>query len=722
MNAYPIERRAANRVPPTPQPGDAFGIRGAADAVLQHGALALAVFLLVFGLAALYLWIAPPIYRADTVIEFDSRPRTALLPSLAGGERAPNDADRVLASGEMEVLRSREMMLPAILASGADIEVGGARRWGFVPVGARHGVDVVRFQVPDTWRDRDFRLDVEGSRWTLNDDAGQSVASGQVGQAASFALGGEQGSLVVNADPQGPRTQLKLRAKKLLRAYEDVIERIRIFEPSRDSNMLRVSIEDTRPVRAAALLNDLAANYIRTSMQRRSGEGQQALAYLEQQLPELRARMTAAEDALRVYQGKTTATPFTSEADALLRQRADLERQQVDLRIKRDELAQTYTADHPELAAVLAQLTTVKRALRRLDRNAGQFPAQQRDSLRLQREVQASTQLYTTMLTQVQQLRINSVALFAGARQLDTAAEPVEPVRPKAVATLSVGAGLGVLLALASVLLVRALQPTVNDVHELEAAFASPPTLAIIPESDAQIRLMDSRLKDGTLDEDLGTHRLLVRAAPEDPAVESLRSVHLSMMLRGRNMANKVILITAPTSGTGKAFVAANLAVLMAEAGKRVLLIDADLRKPGIHMLVGLDEHAPGLSDVLGGQRALDDVIRSHASVDIDVILHGTVTGNPGATLSSESLEEALLELRTRYDHIVISAAALLPSGDAVAVGRVADFALLVVRAEQSLLREMRVAQKRLEQAGIKLEGILVNGVKRNRLNAPRLT
>ncbi len=174
----------------------------------------------------------------------------------------------------------------------------------------------------------------------------------------------------------------------------------------------------------------------------------------------------------------------------------------------------------------------------------------------------------------------------------------------------------------------RALQPTVSDTQELESP-ASLPTLAVIPESEAQQRLMDGRLKDEVV-EDFGTHRLLVRAAPEDPASESLRSVHLSLMLRARSMTAKIVLITSPSSGTGKAFVAANLAALMAENGKRVLLIEADLRKPGIQKFVGLDPLAPGLSDLLSDKRTLDEVVHRHPSVAMDVVLQGDELGQPG--------------------------------------------------------------------------------------------
>ncbi len=720
MNAYPIERRAANRLPSPPPPGDAFGIRGALDTVMQHGRLALTIFALTFAAALLYQLLAAPVFRADTVVEIDTRTRSSLLPTLSATDRGGAGLDPQQVSGEMELLRAREVLIPVIKATGADISVGGARRYGYLPVGARHGIEVRRFELHDSQLGNDFDLRVAEGRWELFDEAGQSLAKGALGVLTRFTIGSEQASLLALGAKDMPATRVTLRREVPLKAYEDVLTRLRMFEPARESNVVRISIEDTQPARAAALLNALAANYVTQSVKRRTVESEKALAYLEDQLPALQARVNSAEDRLREQQSKSTAAPFNTEAEAVLRQRTDLERQQTDLRVKREDLARKLTSEHPDLAALNAQLATVSRALSAVQASVKQFPAQQRDLMPLQREVQISTQLYTAMLTHVQQLRVQTASGLPSARQIDAAAVPVEPVRPRSAAVLSIGAGLGLILALSCVLAMRALQPTVSDTREFES-YGSAPTLAVIPESVAQLQLMDSGPKDRALEE-LGTHRLLVRAAPSDPAVESLRSLYLSLMMRPRTEACKVVMITSPAAGSGKAFVASNLAALMSETGKRVLLIESDLRTPGVHKFVGLDEHAPGLSDMVVGRRALKDVIRSHVAMDLDVILQGTATDNPGALLLSQVLDDAMIELRQRYDHIIVNSAPMLPSGDAVAIGRVADVALLVVRAEHSLLTETREAQRRLERAGIKLEGILVNGVKRNRLNAPRLT
>lgn len=718
MNTYPIERRAANRLPQSPALGDALGLRTAVDAVLQHGRLALAAFVLVFGAALLYQLLSAPVFRADTVLEIDTKARSSLLPTLSSNDRGGATLEPQLIAGEMEVLRSREVMFPVIVANGADIELSGATRFGFLPTGARHGIDVVQFQVPDNQRGKEFTLRVEGNRFELADASGAALGAGELGKALPFKIGGGSGSIAVNGGPNAPRAAFTLRSQVLLKAYENTLMRLRMFEPSRESNVVRINYEDSSPSRAAALLNAMVERYVNEAVKRRALESEKALAYLENQLPPLQARVAAAEDALRAQQSVSSAAPFSAEAEAMLRQRTDLERQQVDLRVKRDQLSQTLTPQHSDLAAVIAQQVTVQRALDRVQDSVNQFPVQQRRLQPLLREVQISTQMYTAMLTHVQQLRVQTASGLPSAHQIDAAAVPVEAVRPRAAAVLSIGAGLGMLLALAAVLALRALHPTVADSHDGDLP-ASAPTLGVIPLSEAQARLMDSGWRDSAIDE-MGTHRILVRSAPSDPAVESLRAIHLALMVRLRNHASTVIMVTSPSPGCGKGFIAANLAAVMAEAGKSVLLIDGDLRSPRVHKLVGLDEHAHGLSDVLFGERTIDEVVRRHASIDIDVILHGTVTENPGALLQSNALERVLATLRERYDHVVINGGALLPSGDAVAIGRLADATVMVVRSEHTPLRETQAAQRRLEQAGIKLDGILVNGAKRNRLNSSR--
>ena len=732
MSMPPFDRRKAlpalhmtATAPPPPMlpeqaPGDLFGLRSAVDSVLRQGRLAFTVFALTMAAALAYALLAAPVYKADTLVRLDSRVKDSLAPVLLGNEKGPAEAERTNVAGEQELLLSREVLLPVIAQTGADIELSLARRHGWLPVGARHGVQVPVFQLPAAQQGKNFLLQLQAKRWQLMSPTGTPVARGDLGQSVVFGIDGGEGRIEVQASANLPSTQLRVRQLPPLKAVEEVSKRLRALELTRESGVLRISYEDESATRSAALLNGLVKAYLDNTIARKANDGARALAFVEGQLPALKARLDTAEQELAQYQRSARAAPLNMESDALLRQRGDLERQATELQVKHDQLAQHLTPAHPELAAVERQQATLRAALGRITGQADRLPTQSRDVVRLQREAQTATQQYTAMLNHVQQLRVADSGWLANGRQLDKAMVPTEPNRPQKSAVLSVGAGLGLVLATMAALAAHALQPTVTGTQELLAR-AAPPTLAVIPESAAQKRLMSGRLADGSLDE-LGTHRLLARTAPDEAAVESLRSVHLSLMLRERQTPSKVVLVTSPSSGTGKAFVAANLAAVMAESGRRVLLIEADLHKPGVHRLVAIDEMAQGLTDLLSRSCSLDQVIHRHPSAGFDVILQGSRQRSMGAVLMSPLLDKTMAELRTRYDHIVINGAPTSPTQDALLVGRHADMALMVVRAEQSLLAETRAALRRLEQGGIRLEGLLFNGVKRNRLNAPLVT
>ncbi len=702
-------------------PGDLFGLRSAIDSVLRHGWLALSVFTLVLLASALYATMVAPVYRADTLLRIDSRSKDSLAPQLGpAADKAATDSKAQNVAGEMQILTSREVLLPVLSSVGADIELGAGWQHRYLPVGSRHGVTVPRFQVPASRHGQAFVLTVTAGQWTLADPKGAALAQGAVDVNTPFAIDGSEGRIEVRAARNTTPTRLTVQQLPPLKAHEEVMKRLRVVELSRESGVLRITYEDQSAPKSSALLNRLVRAYLDHTVARKAGDGAQALEFVEAQLPAMKARLEAAERALAEYQQTSRAAPLNTESEALLRQRTDLERQAIELMVKRDQLSENLTPAHPELAAVLRQLGTVQSALARLTGQAERLPEQSREITRLQREVQSQSQLYGAVLANAQQLRVADRGWLANAQQLDRAMTPIEPARPRRGAVLSVGAGLGLVLALLAALTAHALQPTVTGTQELLAR-AVPPTLAVIPESAAQKRLMAGRMPDGSLEE-LGTHRLLARARPDDAAVESLRTVHMGLMLRERQMSTKVILITAPTAGTGKSFVAANLAAVMAETGRRVLLVEADLQKPGLHRMVAIDAMAPGLTDFLSGSRSLEQVVLRHPSAGFDVLMQGSRSHKMGSLLLSPALESAMEDLRQRYDHIVINGAPTSPTGDALVMGRYADLALMVVRAEQSLLAETRVALRRLQQGGVKLEGLLFNGVKRNRLNAPVVT
>jgi tyrosine-protein kinase Etk/Wzc len=719
MSTVIVERRAANRLPPEPLPGDAFGLRSAVQAIRERGVLVAAVFTSVLALAALMAWITPPVYRADTLIRIDLQGRDSLVPAMPGGDRPAAEPPRGTVAGEQNLITSRALLVPAIAAAGADIELGRARSaWG-LPARGRHGVEVSVLQLPAAWRGQPLQLQVGQGQWTLQAADGRPLAAGTAGRPAAFQVDGQAAAIQVQAPADGPALRFGLRLQDPLQSHEQVLKRVRVLELARDSGVVRLTYEDRSARRSALLLNTLVNAYIGETVRRRADEGERALAFVEAQLPPMKQRLESAEEELARHLQQTRVLTPSAESEALLRQRGDLERQLVDLQVRRDQLAQNLTPEHPELATVLRQIGTVQAAIGRLGSSTSRLPAQSQELARLQRVVQSETQLYTAMLQHAQQLRLASGSWLPGAVQLDRAVVPVEHVRPRWATSLTLGTAAGLVLALGTALLARALQGQASHALGTPAADA-PPTLAMVPESSTQRRLMAGAMDRSELDaeslHELGTHRLLARAAPDDPAVQGLCALLLALAARERTAPTQVLMLTSPATGAGKTFVAANLAALMAETGRKVLLIDADARHPGLHQLVGLDPRSEGLSDLLSRRSVAYQAIHRHASAGFDVLLHGT--RGRGAALLSPALEPLLQSLRERYDHIVINASPALHGQEAVFLGRLADLTCLVLRADRSGAQESRQALQLLQQAGVKVEGLVLNGVRRGPFNS----
>jgi tyrosine-protein kinase Etk/Wzc len=714
--AAPME--APRPMPAPPAERDALGLRSLANTVMEHRRLVLAVFLTVLTAAFLKVWFDQPVYKIDALVQIDTTGRAAILPALSADDRDRGDDLRTMpVSGEMEILRSREIVMPAMLAEGGDVEIRPAPIYGFLPRRVRD-VRVPRFEVPDSYLGENFQLSIDGGRFTLADEQGEQVALGDLGKPVKFAIGKETGLIHVETARADVDAELIVEKRRPLSAYDDLRDRTKLFQPSRDSGVVRISMEDTDPTRGAAILNGVVRNYLEQNVRQRTDDNARALDFVETQLPEIKARVERAESELSRYQQTASAIPLNTEAEALLRQSSDLERERVLLQIKRDQLGQRLTPEHPEMAAILTQLATIERAVGRVGANVNRLPVQQRDRLRLQRDLEIDTQLYTTMLARAQELRVARAGYKPAARLIDPAVVPIKPVRPKSTLVMSVAAGLGLVLALAAAMLARVIRPTVSDAHDMEMQVGLP-TFAVIPYSDQQQKLMQRRLRPAA-DGEQGSHRLLARAAPNDPAVESLRALHMSLALRARTrQANSVILISSPTAKAGKSFVACNLAALIARSGKRVLLLETDLRNPGVHRYTGLDPNAPGLSDLLLGRVTMGETVQRKVFRNLDVMLHGTRCGNPAELLLSSALEQTMVALRSTYDHVVIDSAPLLPVGDTLAVGRLADVAMVVVRAEESSVAEAREAVRRLNAAGLSVEGLLFNGVRRSRFGTP---
>jgi tyrosine-protein kinase Etk/Wzc len=202
---------------------------------------------------------------------------------------------------------------------------------------------------------------------------------------------------------------------------------------------------------------------------------------------------------------------------------------------------------------------------------------------------------------------------------------------------------------------------------------------------------------------------VLTEAFPDDLSIESLRSFRVAMQFAMLDAPNNRVMITGPTPGVGKSFLSANIAAILAQAGKRVLLIDMDLHKGHLNQYFGL-QRAGGLSEILAGELTLEQATHKNVLANLSLISNGTHVANSSALFLNERLPQFLDQCSNTYDIIIVDACPTLLVSDVAVIGPHMGTTFMVVRDAISTLTDLTAAVKRLAQARVEVKGVLFNG------------
>lgn len=395
---------------------------------------------------------------------------------------------------------------------------------------------------------------------------------------------------------------------------------------------------------------------------------------------------------------------MTKESELYLTQSITLETKKAELEQKQAEMAAKYTAEHPAMREINGQLAAINKQIGELNSTLKQLPDVQRQYLQLYREVEVKTQLYTALLNSYQQLRIAKAGEIGNVRIVDTAIEPVQPIKPKKLLVLILSVFVGGFIGTLIALLRNMLRTGIKDSGQIENELDLP-VYATVPRSPIQ----ESRIK--ILKKKKSIPILAVKNS-DDIAIESLRSIRTAIHFALANAKNNIIMIAGPSPEVGKSFISTNLATIFAQGDKRVLLIDADMRRGYMHKYFDVDVK-PGLSELLSGQADLQKVLHKTQVTNLDVITRGKSPTNPSEILSSNQFKELLEQLQSQYDHIIIDTPPVLAVTDGIIISQYTGVNLIVARYAKSQMKELELTVNRFEQAGVKVNGFILNDIQR---------
>lgn len=676
---------------------------------LLHYKYPIAIAVLAGGfLGALYSLAATPVYRADAMLEIETKQNQILteISNLFSPE-----SSNLTFEAELELAQSRLVLGKTV----DDLQLAQTVTPKYFPVvgGLLHNLSsdtepelkIHTFDVEQNWLNQAFVLTAQNSKnYTVELPDGRTL-NGKVGQALKLS---PQTTLQVNqilAD-DGQRFTLVKHSK--LSAVEKLKQNLTVSSKGKTSPIINLAYKGTEPEKITKILNSIADNYVNQNINRDVQVAASGLAFISDELPRLKATLQEAENKLNEYRKKSGSLDIPVESKGALESLVNIETQITNLRTEEAGLAELYTQEHPTYKAVLDKLAVLEKAKSRINQQIADLPNTQQEVIRLTRDVETNQTTYTQLLAKQQELNIMKASTQGNVWIVDYADVPEKPVAPrKAVITLLAAMTAGVLAA-GWFLLRSALRHGITKPEEIEAMGMD--VAAIIPLSKAQSKRDALHRKLKSLS-GKRTNYLLGVEAPTDAAVEALRALRTNIYFSMIDAQNNILMITGTSPNVGKSFVAANLATVMAQSGKKVLLIDADMRKGYLNELFAVDSEK-GLSDILEGRLSPGQAVQETEIPNLSFIGHGPLPENPSELLLDGRLATLLSRARQRYDYVVIDTPPVLSVTDANIVGQQAGTTLLVARYNATSARELDISANRLAQSNIKVSGVILNGMR----------
>ncbi|WP_011301467.1 MULTISPECIES: polysaccharide biosynthesis tyrosine autokinase [Cupriavidus] len=756
----PADREAPRREAPAPRALQA-------RALLDHMGWIVAAGVAGAAIGGVIALSSPLEYRAQALVQVEGK--DGAVRNIGNVAQTPQGAP--LDAG---LLRSRAVVSPVVEQLHLDISARPVRaplvgrlveRWstpgqprgswlGYAWGGERLQLDSLA--VPERLVDQPMLFEVlrDGSYRISYQDT--KLVEGVVGENAA----GNGVELRVARIDAAPGTRFLLTRHDPARTADAIRLGLAVENESADAagSTVRIAWQFPDPDAAAALVNGVTRGYINGQTAQRRGDAADTLAFLTGELPRVQAELARAEDSLSRYRARTGSMQPSRDAQSFLNNSMEYQRQIAALRLERTKLLQRFTTDANEVKTVDSQIQQMTRERAEIDARMQSLSASERESVALARDVKVAEDMYMTLRTKVEQLSLLRADNSSQMRVVDTAIVPTRPVGPGAWPFVSSGMLLGLCLGVVGVGVRQRLKPSVattNDAEErlgiamlgdvafsdeqvelereieakrrlgIAAGFAlqangrleapRPGTSVVdasgVDEADSEYAESERLLRQGLHD-----HFLLARRAPHSLAVEGLRTLRAALHFSLRVAPDSVIAVTSPAAGAGKTFSAVNLAVLFAEAGQRVLLVDADLRRGKIAEWFDQSPEG-GLAEVLSGCLQIAEAVRPTVVNGLFILTHGQTPPNPSELLMLPTLADNLRRCAGRFDLVIVDTPPVMAVADATLVASLAGSTLLVIRADVTPADQVNETLKRLARADARLAGGILNGVVQRRSN-----
>lgn len=616
-------------------------------------------------------------------------------------------------------------------------------------------------------------------------DEGQEVASEEY---QKFLEAGEDVAKDLEAILKEKRDEYAKKSEDYLRIVSKLQANITTKQVG-NTNLIEISAKDSNPKKAQAITNTVARVYREDNIKNRNRQVIEAKRFIENQLKIVEERLNTSEEALKTFRkkegiftvptetGAFQGAPVSSAVDEYVKVKMNiemLEKQLSDLRkgtpfgaeisimaedpsfslykqLSEQELARKtllihYKKEHPMVKEIDAKINNLRSELRKelsnrlrgyrdrfgiLEDQLKDFPEKGVQLARLEREAKINNDLFSLLKNKYQEILIKGSEQIQEVSIIKPASLPTEPINktdlgPNLLLGILFGLIFGVILAFVT----EAFDTSIGTIEDVEA-FLGLPVLGIIPEVPEKEAKNDIRESYKAVAEKVSLdlyYKFITHFSPKSILAESYRSLRTNIQFASPDKGLRTLLITSASLSERKTSTVINLAITFGQMGKKVLIVEADMRRPAIHHIFGLKKE-PGLSEIIIENTTLEDATRTLSDLvlggfgleefltapgldNLHIITSGGIPFNPSELLVSKKMKELISALRERYDIIIFDAPPVLPLPDTPILAPLAEGTLIIYQVGRMARSALKRAKMILDSSQTKVLGIVLTGVK----------
>ncbi len=552
-----------------------------------------------------------------------------------------------------------------------------------------------------------------------------------------------------------------------------VINRIHV-EPVKNSRLVDIGVEARDPVLAARMANEVVQVYISQNMETKLKATKDAVQWLTERIEDERRKVEQAENALLNYKERhEIMTDFTEDAGNIVAEKLaklntqvidaesqrveaqtryeqavalletpemldsipevlgnelinEIKKLEVSLNNKMSELSKKYGPKHPQMIAIYSELddlkvrkenearrivtsleNELKLAMAREESLKAALEKQRAQSLRmnkkaiqynvLRRQAESSKHMYDLLINRFKETSLTEEMKTGNIRVIDQAEAPLSPVKPDKKKNMIMALFLGLALGVGFAFFIEYLDNTIKHPDDIKKYLAIP-YLGPIPAFDIREET------NGPLAD------LITRHSPKSTISESFRGVRTNILFSSIGSEPQVILVTSAEPSEGKTVTAANLAVIMAQSGRRTVLVDCDMRRPRIHKVFKV-KGEPGLANVLIGDTELKDTLIETDITKLGLLTCGLTPPNPSEIIGSTRMVDVIESLKGEYDKIIIDSPPISAVTDSVVLAQMVDGIVMVIKSGEVSRRVVLNAVEQLRTVNVHIYGAVLNAV-----------